>query len=333
MHRILIPILALAFAASASAQTRVKFTLDWIFEGQTSFVWLAQQKGYFQQEGLEVQVDAGTGSAAAIQRIHTGAYDIGLGDVNAMIEYLGNFPGQQRMQMVYLLYDENPIAYYALRKSGARTIADLAGKTIVGRPFEVSVKLFPIFAKAARIDPKSVTFLNLDAQMRATAVIKGDAFAAGGFFTIPTEFEARGVKREDIVEMKVSDLGVRIYGNGLLVSNKLIAENPKAVAGFVRAFNRALREFLADPVPSAKALNVRDPLTNEAVELERIRSVMPAIVTARVRANGLGEVDKAVLANLVEEVSAVLPLKTKPNANDIFNPGFLPPKSERMLLK
>src|ERR1700716_4363497 len=92
----------LAVSSAVSAQTRIKMTLDWRFEGQTSFMWLGLQRGYFQQEGVDVQVDAGTGSTAAIQRIHTGAYDMGLGDMSALIEYYGNNPGATRLQMVYL---------------------------------------------------------------------------------------------------------------------------------------------------------------------------------------------------------------------------------------
>ena len=235
----------IGFATAVNAQTKIKFTLDWRFEGQTSFMWLGLARGYFQREGLDVQVDAGSGSTAAIQRIHTGAYDMGLGDMSALIEYYGNNPGQTRLQMVYLQYDEAPLAYYALRKSGAKTIADLAGKKIAGQPFEVTRKMFPVFARAAKIDPASVTWVTVDSQLRSNAVITGDAFACGGFFTVPLEFEARGVKREDVVELKVSDVGVRVYGNGLMVSSKMIAENPKAVQGLVRAMNRAFREMLA----------------------------------------------------------------------------------------
>src|SRR6185295_13417299 len=136
----------------------IKFTLDWKFEGQTSFMWLGLQRGYFQQEGLDVQVDAGNGSTAAIQRIHTGAYDMGLGDMSALIEYLGSNPGQPRLQMVYLQYDQAPLAYFVLKKSGAKSIADLAGKSIAASTFEVTRKMFPIFAKAAKFDPNTVTW-------------------------------------------------------------------------------------------------------------------------------------------------------------------------------
>jgi NitT/TauT family transport system substrate-binding protein len=323
-------VLLLALAQTAGAQTKIKMTLDWRFEGQTSFMWLGLQRGYFQKEGLDVQVDAGSGSTAAIQRIHTGAYDMGLGDTSALIEYYGNNPGQTRLQMVYLQYDEAPLAYYALKKSGAKSIADLAGKSISGQPFEVTRKMFPVFAHAAKIDPASVKWVTVDSQLRSNAVITGAAFACGGFFTVPLEFEARGVKREDVVELKVSDVGVRVYGNGLMVSNELIQKNPKAVQGFVRAMNRAFREMLAEPEASVKALNARDPLTEFKQEMERLTLLRPAILTSRTKDTGLGHVDMPTLTKQIEYVASSVQLKAKPTAEQIFNASFLPPLPERL---
>jgi NitT/TauT family transport system substrate-binding protein len=316
--------------AAVEAQTKIKMTLDWRFEGQTSFMWLGLQRGYFQKEGLDVQVDAGSGSTAAIQRIHTGAYDMGLGDTSALIEYYGNNPGQTRLQMVYLQYDEAPLAYYALKKSGAKSIADLAGKSISGQPFEVTRKMFPVFAHAAKIDPASVKWVTVDSQLRSNAVITGAAFACGGFFTVPLEFEARGVKRDDIVELKVSDVGVRVYGNGLMVSSELIQKNPKAVQGFVRAMNRAFREMLAEPEASVKALNARDPLTEFKQEMERLSLLRPAILTSRTKDTGLGHVDMPTLEKQIEYVASSVQLKAKPTAEQIFNASFLPPLAERL---
>jgi NitT/TauT family transport system substrate-binding protein len=325
--------LVLGISGAAHAQTRIKMTLDWRFEGQTSFMWLGLQRGYFKQEGLDVQVDAGSGSTAAIQRIHTGAYDMGLGDMSALIEYYGNNQGQTRLQMVYLQYDEAPLAYYAFKKTGAKSIADLAGKAIAGTPFEVTRKMFPVFARAAKIDPASVKWVTIDSQLRTNAVISGDAFACGGFLTVPLEFEARGIKRDDIVEMKVSDVGVHVYGNGLMVSNELIKNNPKAVQGFVRAMNRSFREMLAESEASIKALNARDPLTVYKDEMERLNLLRPAIVTQRTRVTGLGYVDKGELENQIEYVNSSVKMKSKPTADQIFNASFLPPLQERLPVK
>jgi len=333
--RLKLAILAVLLAACGTlhAQTKIKMTLDWRFEGQTSFMWLGLQRGYFQKEGLDVQVDAGSGSTAAIQRIHTGAYDMGLGDTSALIEYYGNNPGQTRLQMVYLQYDEAPLAYYALKKSGAKSIADLAGKSITGQPFEVTRKMWPVFARAAKIDPNSVKWVTVDGALRSNAVISGQAFACGGFLTVPLEFEMRGVKREDVVELKVSDVGVRVYGNGLMVSNELIAKNPKAVQGFVRAMNRAFREMLSESDASIKALNARDPLTEYKAEMERLDLLRPAILTPRTKVTGLGHVDMPTLTKQIEYVASSVQLKAKPTAEQIFNASFLPPLAERLPAK
>jgi ABC-type nitrate/sulfonate/bicarbonate transport system substrate-binding protein len=314
------------------ALEKLKFSLDWRFEGQTSYMWLGLARKYFAEEGIDLQVDAGTGSASAIQRIHTGAYDAGMGDMSSLIEYVGNNPGQYRVQMVYQLYDEAPLAYYVLKKNGARGFADLAGKTITGAPYEVTRKMFPMIARAAKIDPGSVKFMTVDPALRSNAVIKGDAYAAGGFMNVPMEFETRGIKREELTELRVSDLGVRIYGNGVMVSSRLISEKPKLVAALVRAINRSFREGLADPVASVRALRQREPLAIEAVELQRFTMLIPAMVNDRTRSSGLGAINKLVLENQADEVAVAFAVKNKPNVDVIFNSSFLPSRGERLPL-
>lgn len=318
--------------AAAQGLTKIRFSLDWRFEGQTSFFHMAKFKGYFEQEGLDVTVDSGNGSAAAMVRIASGAYDIALGDLSALMEFMGNNPGETRMQAVYQLYDELPLAYFALRSSGVRSIADLAGKSIASANFEVTRKLWPVIAKAAGIPADSVKWVTIDPNLRVNAVLKGEAVACGGFLNVPLEFTTRGVKAEDVVMMKVSDTGLRGYGNAVIASARLIAENPRAVAGFVRATNRAFREGLADPATSVRYLKQREPLADEKLEVQRFAMLIPAMLTERTRANGLGAVSKLALENQVEYVTEAFKLKSKPNPDLIFNSSFLPPRAERMPL-
>jgi NitT/TauT family transport system substrate-binding protein len=237
------------------------------------------------------------------------------------------------MQMVYMLYDQAPIAYYALKKSGIRSIADFPGKSLAGAPFEINRKMFAVFAHAAGIDPASVKWVTVDPQLRTNAVISGQAAVCGGFLTVPLEFEARGVPRSDLTELKISDLGLRIYGNGLLVSSKLTQENPKAVAGLVRAMNKSFREMLAAPDPAIKALNAKDPLTEYKVERERLNLITPAYLTPQTRKSGFGAIDESVLDKQIEYVASSVALKRKPKADELVNATFLPPLSERLPAK
>lgn len=318
-----------AASVSFAQSTRVRFTLDWRFEGQLAMFMMAKNRGYFEREGLDVQMDAGSGSGAAISRIVSGSHDIGTGDLTALIEYLGNNPGQQRLQAVYLIYNRTPFAIHTIKGRGITKPQDLAGKKIAAPVFDAIRKSFPVFARAIGIDPQSVTFVNVDPALRETMMLRGDADASTGFELHRPLIMSRGVKADDLVTFNLADHGYRMYGNAILVSTKWIEENPKAVAAFVRAANRALIDTIANPAEAIKANKEFEPLINEKLELEKLQITLRAIDTEFARASGLGAIDGGALATQVDDVTSSFNLKSKPDARAIFNASFLPPLGER----
>ncbi len=321
---------ALAVGAAWAQPTKLRFTLDWRFEGQLAMFMLAKNRGYFEREGLDVQVDVGSGSGAAINRVVGGSHDIGTGDLTALIEYFGNNPGPTRLQAVYLIYNRTPFAIHTLRGRGIEKPQDLAGKKIAAPVFDSIRKSFPIFAKAIGIDPKSVTFVSVDPAIRETMMLRGDADASTGFELHRPLLASRGIKDEDIVTFRLAEHGFRMYGNAILASAKLIEENPKAVAAFVRASNRALIDTIANPAEAIKANKEFDRLINESLELEKLQITLRAIDTDFARDRGLGDFDQSVLQTQVEDVFATFGLNTKPSTDRLFNRAFLPPRAERM---
>src|SRR5262245_16387263 len=102
---IMLGAVALPFLAKAGLAntTKVRFTLDWKYQGVNAWFYVARDKGYFRDEGLDVEIDQGEGSAATIARIMSGTYDAGFGDINALIAAAAQKP-DQAPRMVYEMY-------------------------------------------------------------------------------------------------------------------------------------------------------------------------------------------------------------------------------------
>src|SRR4051794_41896918 len=83
----------LAAATTSSAQTPIKFSLDFKFEGPAAPFVVAIDKGYFKAEGLDVTIDTAAGSLEPVNRGAAGIYYIGFGQINALIKVRDAQPG------------------------------------------------------------------------------------------------------------------------------------------------------------------------------------------------------------------------------------------------
>ena len=227
---------ALAAAAafgSASAQTPIKFQLDWRFEGPAALFLQSEAKGYYKAAGLNVTIDAGNGSGGTVTRVASGTYDMGFADMAALMEFHANNPDAPNKPVaVMMVYNNTPAAVLALKKSGITKPSDLNGKKLGAPVFDAGRKAFPIFQKANGVG--NVAWTSMDPPLRETMLVRGDIDAITGFsFTSLLNLEARGVKTEDVVILPYAEHGVKLYGNAVIASSKLIKENPAAVKAFL----------------------------------------------------------------------------------------------------
>jgi NitT/TauT family transport system substrate-binding protein len=316
----------------ATAQTPIKFTLDFVLQGPQAPFFLAQERGYYAAEGLNVTaIDAGRGSSDTVNRVVSGAYDIGFGDLNALIEFNAKNPGKE-VPAVLMVYDQAPFAIITLKNKGIGKPADLVGKKAAAPSFDTPFRLFTLFAKANGFDPAAVNWANVAPPLREPMLARGEADAISGFsFTAVLALKGLGVPEANVQTFMYKDYGVDLYSNAVIASTKLIQENPKAVQGFVKATIRGIQDTIADPAAAIAALKKKDPLINDALELDRLKlALATSVVTADVKANGIGGVTADRLARNIDLVTSGFNLDRKLPPGQVFVDRFLPPKAERM---
>jgi NitT/TauT family transport system substrate-binding protein len=325
---------AAVFAAatiSASAETPIKFSLDWKFEGTQAPFLVGLDKGYFKAEGLDVTIDTSGGSVEPINRIASGTYDMAFADINSMIKFRDQNPGVA-LKAVYMIYSNPPFSIVGRKSKGVSDPKSLEGKKLGAPAPDGAYAQWPIFVEANNIDASKVTIMNVGFPVREPMLVAGDVDAITGFsFSSYINVKYSGIAQDDIVVMLMSNYGLKLYGNAILVNPKFAAEKPEAVKAFLRAFNKAMKDTAANPADAIASVLKRNEVAKRDVELDRLQiALRDNILTPEVKANGLGGVDMDRLEKSIEQIAVTYKFKgEKPKASDVFDASFLPAAAER----
>jgi NitT/TauT family transport system substrate-binding protein len=294
--------LALFAALPAAAQTPIRFQLDWRFEGPAALFLGADAKGYYKAAGLNVTIDAGNGSGGTVQRVATGTYDMGFADLAALMEFHANNPDAPNKPVaVMMVYNNTPAAVLALKKSGIAKPSDLNGKKLGAPVFDAGRRGFPIFAKANNV--QNITWTSMD------------------------------VKAEDVVILPYASHGVKLYGNVIIATPKMIKENPQAVKAFLAAFTKGAKDVMANPDASIEYVKARDGIINVDLEKRRLRMAIDAVVASPdARSEGFGVAVPGRLSLMASQVSDAFATKTRVDAGAVWTDAFLPSKAELNIL-
>ena len=317
---------------AASAQTKIRFTLDWIPGATHSAFFVALQKGYYKAEGLDVSIDRGKGSAEVVRQLASDTYDMGFPDINVVLDFNSKNP-DQAFPVLMSGYEQAPAAIIVLKSSGITEPKRLNGKKLGSAANDATFKLFPVFASQTGIDVSSMQIQNIEPSLREVLLAQGKVDAIPGqVFNSLMELQAKGVKEADIAYFMYKDYGLQLYGNSVAASPRFLKENPEAVRGFLRATVKGLKDIARDPELGVKAALAFEPLLNADVERERLRVALSCcIVTENVRKAGYGDIDQQRLGKMITIISQAYNLPRQPTVAEVFDPSYLPPLKDRML--
>jgi len=322
---------ALSMAAHAAEPVKVRFILNWKYQGPQAWFFLAQDNGYFKAEGLDVQMDQGEGSGAAVTRVASKAYDVGFGDINALTVFAAQHP-DDTPQAVFMVYGNSPFTIYSMKDKGITKPKQLEGKTLGAPVDDAPFKLFPAFAKAAGIDASTIKWKHMQPSLREQMLVRGEVDAISGYINT-VWFSLRKIypnPGEHVNIMKYSDYGLDLYSNAIIVSKEFIHDHPEAVKGLLRAIAKGFQDTLANPGKGVDAALKRQPLLDRKIELENlIATVNIEMLSPESKRIGIGDVDDAHLEKGIGIVVDAYDLKRTPAPQEIFTRQFLPARELR----
>jgi NitT/TauT family transport system substrate-binding protein len=321
-----------SITGAAQAQNGIKLSLDERLEGPAALFLLPQDRGYYRGEGLDVTIEEGASALDPITRVASGGYELGFADINALIRYRDQNPVAP-VKAVFMLFNEPPFAIVGRKSRGISDPKSIEDKKLGGSPAGATYDQWPIFAKLNDIDLAKVAVEKISVPVRAPMLAAGQLDAVLGYsYRVYIDLKDRGVPVDDVVLLPMANYGLKLYGGAIIVNSKFAADKPDAVAAFLRAFQRGLKDTIKNPSAAIDSLLKRDDLGKREVELERLRmAIKDNIVTPEVRANGLGAIDGTRLTEAINQIALTYAFRAKPKAGDIFDPAFLPAAADRKL--
>ncbi|HET7888733.1 MAG TPA: ABC transporter substrate-binding protein [Bradyrhizobium sp.] len=292
---------------------------------------LAMTDGLFSAQGLAVSVNTVAGSPEAIARVASGASEFAFVDLNALIRFRSQ--NAAPLKAVFVLFNKAPYAIVARKSRGIHVLADIEGKTLGVADSDLSAGLWPALARQNGIPLSHVKQSRISAAVREPMLSAGQVDAVTGFsFQSAVNLRDRGVPADDLAVLRFADYGCDAYGFAVIVNPDFAAKRPEAVKGFVRALIAGTSLAIRDEGHAVDQVLTRMEDGSRDLELERLHAVVrDNIMTDEVNRNGLGGVDPARLERSIDQVGEGFKFAKRPQASDIFDDRFLPPRGDRLI--
>lgn len=257
MRWLLVVVLIVAVLVGVRLANRPQKTtviLSWFATGLNAPHYLAEDLGYYADEGLNVEILEGKGSGVAVKMVGNGTNTFGVADAAAMAQSIA---AGVPVKMVAGLVQKSPIAILSQPDSGLDSPEKLRGKQIVMPPDSGQAQMFPVFEKLNNLEG-AVTILSAEATASINLVLQGKADGVGNYAPTAYNIMEQALGQPPTV-LYYADHGVQTLSSGLLVNTKTLKQNPELVRKFTRATVRGWEAARRDPRAAAESYVKRFP--------------------------------------------------------------------------
>jgi NitT/TauT family transport system substrate-binding protein len=293
---------AICAAFSAHAADRVTLQLGWTPGGDRAQFYAAKEGGFFNKEGLDVQILSGRGSADAMTKVATGNADFAEAGLDALLAARGN--SDVPLVAVMSLINVPPDELLTTTAAGINTLKDLVGKKVGTSPFTSSNGPWPFLLRANGVDPSSVSLLKADPATLMPMLVSGQVDAIIQFVNnapTATGILAKAGKTLHLVQW--SDYGLQGYATSVVVSKHTLDTRRDLVVRFVRALKGGMEVMKADPAKAAAAVKASVPEMDLAIAEQMAKATAPLMFNPNTARDGFGIFNPELVKTTWEWVS------------------------------
>ena len=252
----------------------VSLTLNWIPYGEHAPFYYGLKQGFYREEGIDLTIRPGSGSARTIEQVAGRKTDIGWADTPPLL--LGVQAGMP-VKSIGVFLQKGPASIEFFADKGIRTPKDLVGKTVAATPGDAMYATFPGWLQANGISKDDVKVVNVDAAGKISVLIEGRADAILGFFHDqgPTIEHQTG---REVSALLYADWGMNLLGTGLVVHEATIKERADLLKRFMRATVRSWKAAAEQPEAAAAAMAEQaEQEPPQEVLVEQLRQTIPLV--------------------------------------------------------
>ncbi|HZP37385.1 MAG TPA: ABC transporter substrate-binding protein [Methylomirabilota bacterium] len=315
--------------AAQAAPQKVVFALNWFPVGDHAAYWVALEKGYYRQRGLDVDMQNSKGSGDSIAKVDSGRADVGLADSAVVIAAAAR---GAKVKVVGMVFDKSPLNVWSRKDAPITKPKDLEGKSVAAPPGDGQRQMFPAFARVNGIDASKVTWVNVEpaAKVPALAEKRVDAVAD---YTTGLPFYEKAIGKGNAVMMPWADHGLDMYSMSIIASEKTMKERAPMLRAFLEASYLGWRDVMADPRSALEIFKKRVPEIDLAIIEPNMMMGLELMKTDRYARHGIGWMDEKKMCESVDLVNTYMGVPTKVDCKTVYTNEFLTrvdmPKSAR----
>src|SRR5438552_5465036 len=306
---------------TAHAADRVTIVLDFTISGYHAPFFVAQEKGYFAEQGLEVSIGRGYGSGDTVKKVAAGVADVGFNHPAPLI--IANADGGNLRTVMGYLNQEMCAVYSAVEYGNVRTPKDIEGKVWGGPPGDVCTIMLTALAEKAGFDLGKVKMQQMDAPQRLPMLATGQIGVTGSFFDKVILFKkALGQAGKKMATFRYSQY-MSMYSNAITVTQTTIEKRPDMVGKVMIALLKGFKATVANPNEAAAIITKLYPEADKEYIRASVDTLLEGMWDETSKSKGIGILDAKKMQDTRDTVVKYWKLKTEPPLDQIYTNRFI----------